>query len=269
MVRIFLIRHAESVSNLQKKEVFETFGLDPKNTKLCLAYKLVKDPKLIDAQLSEKGHEQCEASRVENAVLLDRVKHVLCSPLRRCLQTARGVLGTEKLKENGAKLMARGELREILCCNGDYPLFTDQAMETFREFDFSGIENDIGQFGDFWFLNYLENSRSEEEFRDYAASISPETPKQYKIDFCLEMMKRRFLENHLVETNWDTYHRVQKFKKVVKEYIQTHDIKDDELVIVAHYRVIKSWTATGFDKDNDNYVGYVDAKNCQVVPYEM
>ena len=269
MVRILLIRHAESVSNLQKAKIFESFGLDPKDTKLCLAYKLVKDPGLIDAQLSETGHKQCKESRAHNAQLLDQVKHVMSSPLRRCLQTARGVIGTEQLKENGGKIMARGELREILCCNGDFPLFTDEAMESFREFDFSGIENDIGQFGDFWFLNYLDNARTEEELRDFAASIPLDAPKQVKINFCLDMLKRRLLENHLAETNHDTYARVQRFKKVVKEYVEAHQIKDDELAIVAHLRVIKSWTASGFDLDADQYVGYVDSKNCQVVPCEL
>ena len=269
MVKLFLIRHAESVSNKLKSEVFASFGLDPKDTKLCLAYKFVNNNEVVDALLSDLGKEQCQEARLKNAEKIKKISHVICSPLRRCLDTARRMLHTESIKQNGGLLKIRGEVREILCCQGDFPMMVKDSMKEFAEFDFEAIEKDVQDLEEFFFINYLENAESVDEIRKFARGLPELTHRDVKTEYMIDLLKKRLIENELLEKNYDIYLRVQKFKESLKAYVKEHDIKDGELAIVAHLRIIKSWTSTSFDISSDSYVGHIDPDNCAMIEVDL
>lgn len=270
MVKLYLVRHAESLSNKMKDDVFKMLNICPvKETKLCLAYKFIKDNDVIDSLLSDVGKKQCEQRRMDDYENISKVKYIICSPLRRCLDTARIIFDTKKMKESGKSLTVRGEIRELLCCQGDLPMMVDESMESFREFDFSSIEEDVNQYGEFFFVNYLENQRTQLEVLEYVNSITEETTKDAKIDFLVDLLKRRFMENHLAEKNHDIYIRIQKFKEKVKEFITNNNVKDGELAIVTHMRVIKSWTSNGFDEQNDEYVNCINPENACLLEVDL
>ena len=269
MVKIFLIRHAQSTSNKFKADTFKQFGLDPINTNLCLAYKLVKSKELIDAPLSEKGIKECLKANEQHVETLKDIKHVLCSPLRRCLQTARGVLKTEDLALKGVKLSVWGELREILCCQGDFPMNVEESMEIFKEFDFSRIEKDVEKLKEFFFINYLDNEESFKDIKKFISEKNQQNTKEENIDFMFDLLKKRLINNDKIETNYDIYTRTLKFKEIVKQYVEKNNVKDGELAIVAHLRVIKAWTSTDFNRSSDLYMGHYTSKNCEVLSVDI
>ena len=269
MVKLYLIRHAESLSNKMKEDIFKMFKISMNETKLCLAYKLIKDNDVIDSLLSEKGKEQCKETRENNMDKIGKITHVIASPLRRCLETARIILDTKKLKDEGKVLDIRGEVRELLCCQGDFPMMVKESMESFREFDFASIEEEVDRYGEFFFVNYLENQRTKSDILDYLEQMEDDTTKDTKVDFLLDLLKKRLMENHLLEKNHDIYVRTQKFKKQLKEYIKKNNIKDGQLVIVTHMRIIKAWTAKDFNEKTDEYVDFIDPENACFLEVEL
>jgi broad specificity phosphatase PhoE len=253
-----------------KADVFKMFSLCPeKETKLCLGYKFIKDNDVVDSLLSDLGKKQCEQQRMNNSENVSKVKYIICSPLRRCLDTARIIFDTKKMKQDGKLLTISAEIRELLCCQGDFPMMVDESMENYREFDFSSIEEDVNKYGEFFFVNYLENQRTQLEVLEYVNSITEVTTKDEKIEFLIELLKRRFMENHLAEKNFDIYVRIQKFKQKVKEFIIQNNVKDGELAIVTHKRVIKSWTSNGFNEQTDEYVDCINPENACLLEVDL
>ena len=77
-MRIFLIRHGHADHN----EAFHKYGVE--------AY---SDPAYRDSSLTELGHKQTIETKMCIDAPLDRV---YCSPLRRCIQTARNMFGPHR-----------------------------------------------------------------------------------------------------------------------------------------------------------------------------
>ena len=75
MVKICLIRHAQSELNLLKLDVFKNLGVEYKNDKLCLAYKFINKKHLLDATITELGEAQCQIAKLENKGRFDKVNY--------------------------------------------------------------------------------------------------------------------------------------------------------------------------------------------------
>ena len=73
MVKVCLIRHAQSELNLLKIDMFKQLEIDVNNTKLCLAYKFMNKDHLLDATITELGEAQCKIAKLENKGRFDKV----------------------------------------------------------------------------------------------------------------------------------------------------------------------------------------------------
>ena len=66
MVKVYIIRHAQSELNLLKIETCKKFGLTLDESPLVNAYKVINDHKIVDALLTELGEAQSKICRLEN-----------------------------------------------------------------------------------------------------------------------------------------------------------------------------------------------------------
>lgn len=130
--------------------------------------------------------------------------------MRRCLMTARGVLDTSSLKQKGITLKVKGLVREILSSQCDFPLYIRDNIKNYPEFDFSSIEPDLAEHGEFFFANYLENEESAKEFRELGQKLGVEGNLDAKADAYINLLMNRIRRGTLCETNFDVYNRVQK-----------------------------------------------------------
>ena len=183
--------------------------------------------------------------------------------------TARRVLDTQKLKANGATLEVDGHVREILSSQCDFPLYVRESIQNFPEFDFKRVKKDIDQLGEFFVANYLENEESAQEFKKLANTLGLEGNLDAKADAYINILKNRTRRGTKCETNFDVYNRVQKAKQMVKEYIKEKDLKDGQLIIVAHSRFIKAWTCKGVDKSLDEFIDMRIPMNCETLEVEL
>ena len=66
MVKILILRHAQSELNALKDKTFKFYNLKENEVKLCLAYKFLNTNDLIDANITPLGEAQCQISRLKN-----------------------------------------------------------------------------------------------------------------------------------------------------------------------------------------------------------
>ena len=78
MVKIYILRHAESELNQLKKETLRKFELTEQEKGLCLLYKFLNREYLLDAPITTLGEAQCMISKLENEHKLKKVKLFGC-----------------------------------------------------------------------------------------------------------------------------------------------------------------------------------------------
>ena len=74
MVKLYLLRHAQSQLNLLKDETMKKYNLEyPRDEVFVLAYKFMKSDILMDATITELGKAQCKISSYKNAHKFEKV----------------------------------------------------------------------------------------------------------------------------------------------------------------------------------------------------
>jgi broad specificity phosphatase PhoE len=73
MVKIYIIRHAQSELNLLKEQTAKQYELDLDEFKLYLCYKFLNRDHLLDAPITDLGHAQC---KIANLLNKDKFKNV-------------------------------------------------------------------------------------------------------------------------------------------------------------------------------------------------
>ena len=95
-IKILLMRHAQSYYNKMQSEWKEANNL-AQTEEECEEMRFINDPKLVDAQLSEEGIQQCLDAR--DSLTKYNITHVFTSPLRRAHITARLALENHPKKD--------------------------------------------------------------------------------------------------------------------------------------------------------------------------
>lgn len=189
--------------------------------------------------------------------------------MKRCLHTARLVLDTESMKKKGVNLKVEAHIREALASQCDFPYHIQESMKSFSEFDFSRIEKDIDELGEFFIANYLENKKSAQDLKEIAKKFNSIGNIEEKGKAILKYIKEKARNRNPVESQEDTYKRAQTAKKIVKEYIKQNEVKDYELVLVSHGNFIRGWTSSGFNKETNSFINDTYLQNCELLEIEL
>ena len=147
---------------------------------------------------------------------------MFCSPLRRCLETARQVLNTKQ--NTNLKLIVKGDIWEVLSSQCDAPVFIRKSIKKYTEFDFSELFSSIEKYGEFFVIDYLDNAKSKETMKKLASSIYLDTPIFDTSQLYINMLKKGHLTKKLVEGYSHLDIRVKRFKKFIKKFIKTNDV---------------------------------------------
>ena len=193
----------------------------------------------------------------------------MCSPLRRCLQTARRVLDTQKLKQNGVNLIVFPQIREGLSSQCDFPGFIRESIKEFSEFDFSNINESLEKYGSFFIADYLDNKKAQAELKELSKKVTLQCDHSQVAQLCIDLLKKGHLSGDYVENRVHMYTRVQRFKKFVKNFIEEKQIKDGELIIVAHSNFSRAWTAKDIDTKKLDFIDCYSPKNGEIFESEI
>ena len=171
------------------------------------------------------------------------------------------------MRERGVKLLVRGDCREILDSQCDFPLYIRESIQNYPEFDFSHIQKHLEQYGEFFVAHNLEN----EQYKQRLIEVSKQERGSLREtgQAFLDVLKEALLKGERVEKNCHVYSRVQRAKEDIRQFISENQVKDGELVIVAHSRFSKAFTAKGFDHEKGDFVDYYAPKNCEVFEVEL
>ena len=173
------------------------------------------------------------------------------------------------MKKRGVKLFVRGDCREILDSQCDFPINIEESIKEFSEFDFSHIQTAVEEFGPFFVMNYLDNEESKAKLLDaYKKMKECATSKEISQLF-IDLLKEAYTTGNMIENNWNMFTRINRVKNWVKQFIAENDIKDEELVIVAHSRFGKAWTAKDCNQSTNEFKDFYAMKNCEVLEYEL
>jgi len=215
---------------------------------------------LIDCSISELGRKQTEKAAEE---LKDvNVTLVISSPLRRCLETTRGIFKDHK---NKPKVIVWPVVKEMLLSSCDVSDDLATIKSEFPDYDFSLL--DQLEYPELWLAYALENEKIRQEildelFRKY--SNKEEALKNAKF-FLTEKLKNIY-PSHL-EDQHDLNKRVVEAKDRVRQMLREQK-EGESLVVVAHSRFLESWSAQRYEEDGTP----VNAKwfaNCEVAAYEL
>lgn len=264
MVKIHLIRHAESAYNALTIKVGQELGLDPEDYHLFLYTKVLKDQNIVDAPITDLGVDQCRTLRVSARETLDKVKVVLVSPMLRTLQTMRYVFDSTNTSENHRFLVHPG-LRERWESQCDIPGKTIANRAEFNEADFSLMKGLLEKYGHKWFVAALFNPVKREKLEKYLVDIDSEDPEvinERAIDYMKDLLP------DYVEDFRDFYQRIFEFKFWLQDFIQEGGYNDGEIAVVAHSKALTFLTGSDFGENcwPQNYVKY---KNCELAEFDF
>jgi len=247
---IFLIRHGESEHNLAMNES----RLQRSGVNLEVKF----HPNYIDALMTLKGREQAEKA---GALMKDKnIKHVICSPIRRCIETAKIVF---KDHPNSPKILINPMFRELQCCVADMGSPLDEIEKLFSDIDFTSMrryeEPHIWHITD----SYDEVTRTEiiEEIKKRATT--PE--EQKKVAHVVLIEKMKLIYPKTLESHFEVSKRVKKCKEELKAILG--ELKEDETVaVVSHHGFLDCFTAMKLDEEYKPLDG-MDLANCEVREY--
>ena len=165
------------------------------------------------------------------------------------------------MKKRGVKLIVRGDLREILDSQCDFPSYINESIDKYNEFDFSHIKKSVEKYGEFFVVDFLENKKSCESLK--AVSQVKSSIKE-RGQLYIDLIKKGYLIDDRVEMNKHVFTRVKKAKEFFKNFVKEKNLKDGELVIVTHSRFSKAWSSKDIDIEKDEFIDYYAPKNCEV-----
>jgi len=262
MVKILLLRHGESRWNSKFMKWQQEQGIGPGQF-VMPSHKFafeVNDISECDSQLTEDGKTQC----YEKAVDLDHypnIKKVLCSPLRRTIQTF------ELMFKNYPTTFTKEEISIIPCIceqilsSGEFAIQTDVLREKYQDqFNWEAMDGFVN--GPLWFIENVPSNAQNSGFKNELLANWAKTQDFGKlINFWRDSEK-------CLDNNQALEERILKAKAFIRKFIVENNLADGELVLVTHWKFIKHFTAQSFDKDGESTDGKSPV-NCELVEYDL
>lgn len=255
-VKILLMRHAQSEFNKAAQIYSKKYGKSKEN------YDQVhfsKDPIFTDANLSDFGREQATQAQSTFEAYKD-LKYVFSSPFRRAVKTAKFAL--EKYpKKTSWRLFPL--IREAVHYSCDLALHTEDVLK-----EYSDIERTADLDDKLWFLKNIEKIEEKENPHLEAIQLYEETKDHTKLIELMEKIYPNYLEN-----DEQAMIRIKKSKVALKEFVNKkledgEEVKDCEILVVAHVATLRHFTATKWDSKHYPSDGY-QFDNAEVREYEL
>lgn len=270
-VKVILMRHGETYFNKQNSDLAARKN-EPGMTqemflKLREELSVSQSDLLLNTRLTEAGLSQCKAAGKTLAEKYPSLKVARISPLRRVIQTFEGCMEDHP---NWGKLdiCFNENLREVLWSNGDMAVWHEGCDKSIRhpeKYDWGFL----GKYEDpkFWFLQNCTLEKYNEAMKVFATFPENATNTE-KLTRWLAYVFETY-EPEEFETYKHCYLRVDKAKDQIRKLVIDNELKDGELLIVAHGNTIKNWTATGLNENWKCVEGMTKCGNCQIVEYEL
>ena len=209
----YIIRHAQSLANLAELQALAS-GLDFKLTKHMW------DLTLVDPTLSPKGRTQIIQSRPKAHLL--NVRKVLVSPLKRTLETCRGLFEDHPLQPEvhvcpwmSEQLGTISELSSL--ANG-----VNKDFETWNWQLFEGLPRDYWQFGVITTEKFQILRNSYKDFESFAKLVATKIEELYPD--CLENPE-------------ETTYRCKQLRALLLD-----ELKQGPVALVGHQSYFKQFT---------------------------
>ena len=280
MVKILLMRHAQSMFNLRmtliknkydikgtilaQKDKFDTF---PKEfwSELKVFFRS-EDPEVVNAILTEEGVNQC--NKTASTTLKDKytgIKHALVSPFRRTIQTFEHTFHGYANEKN-LNIELNELLRETSCAPCDVCCWTDEELATINKdrFDWTWMHSKPEPH--FWFFEQLDEEHKKKAYDLFKG----------KEGLSVEEKRSILLEDMVSEENfplqWEKekskVERALAAKEMLSKKVKSENIQDYELIVVTHYDTLRMFTAKSFD-ENYNPSGYIEFDNAEIREFEI
>ena len=270
MVKIILMRHAESVFNSRVEQIQDKwFCKDhiPKSEYESLLKQAYTDtsPDLINTKLTEKGHTQSHSIAATLQARYPALKAALVSPMRRTMQTMEQSLKTHP-RFSTLKIQFLENLREALMVNCDMGIWQPQMksdLEFVDKYDWSFFNK--FQNPNFWFIeNCSADQRTELEAQLEGVQGLDQQTQKIAHYLGKDLPGKKF-ENHK-----GIYDRVQKCKEEIRGIVRGGGYGDGEVIVVSHSRTLKVWLCQEFREDwSPDPENSVTLQNCEIVEYEL
>ena len=261
--KIWLVRHGLSVFNYWSRTYGHRaaeFGnvnaveADP-DYKYLMTIKDKADTRLADPDLHKKGMAQ--AQKAQEKINQMNVRYVFVSPLKRTLDTCKGIFGSYP-KKGQLIIKVNPLVRELMGSPCDVPVDTLTKRRAEYEplgYDFSQLEKYDKK--DLYFLYSLNSPEREQLFEE----IAKEPDKPY-IEVIAKYMKRFRKEqkkgNRKVESFVNARERAVEFAQFLLNFIPTAGLgENDDIVVVTHSLFISYCIATYWTPDGKLSVGNI------------
>jgi len=264
-MKLLLIRHAESKYNKLVSDTEKSMDLTSDAKKLILFTKCIKDPELLDCDISQHGYEQISQSLAANTEALKHVKVVLVSPMNRALTTAK--LMFDPLVQCGQeiKFLVVPHLREILESQCDIVLSCQDKLHKHPNFDFSLVLEEEKKHGFEWFIHSKLDQYTKQ------LMLKKVQAKENLTDIEKSFALIDFLQEHLpeyMELHYEVLHRTIVFKTWLKEFLKQNHYKEGEIALVGHSCYFKLLTGSNFDQHQVPQTCRW-LKNCEVYEFHV
>ena len=275
MVKILLMRHAQSEFNIKMNTMIESFKTDellhltiPEQESLKKEIRFT--PGGYNASITSNGRLQCQTAGATLS-LHPKIKRVFLSPLNRTIQTfEESMQNHPNFLSNNIKITFLPELRECTWSNCDLANIDENTIKMSKNFKFPELYDwsFLKNYKDpkFWYLE-TGDKKHIDYMRSLVGGIDGEEKKLEAL--CGEMMR---IFPRQLESNDSLWEGSRKAGEMIREAIREEGLEDEEVLVVAHLVRLGYLTTSVFDEEDGKVprVGFCkDFKNCEVVSFDF
>lgn len=269
MVKIILIRHGESLANQHKSKIRKSAKTEAEAKQSMNKSRMTFQDKLANPTLSENGVKQCIKFKKIHENLLCTAKYVFVSPLERCVQTAKLMFDGIHPSTRDLEIRVVPKLSARMGSLWNIPFDFQQNLPTHFKVETSAflkIESNQKLDEFFYFVDLLENKATVKYLKSQIQKIEEDIPSIQKKRIFFEVVTKLKSEQKNVEHKKDFMLRIERFKKFLKEFVQNNQIRDEEIVVVAHKQYLNFFSSEDIDTDSHSTLF---TENCDHLIFDL
>ena len=262
MVKIVLIRHAESLLN-EAKFKMKSNGLSQKS--VFNYFRVNNHFHFIDCGISENASKfSIPQQKINKKTDISKIKVVITSPMFRALQTT-NLLFSDGISNNSQNIVVHPFLLPTLNKPYNIPYKWTTDITDFQNFDWSNM-NKIERNSFDWLFPQIKSQKLEINF-DFSRKNSKTMNLSEKVEFFGSFLNGLFPEKF--ETVYQKIYKLKLFKFWLQNFIKENNYLDDEVAVVSHNFVIEALFDDNFmtkmRKNEVLYTKNLEFKKCELL----